>query len=80
MMFPLLDLDQDKRDLLLNVLRWEKILGTALGFFLIAFLARFVRAFSDRMARKWTKRRLLLLRVRNLLVFAVYFLGALAVV
>ena len=68
-------LELDQKNFLLNVLGWEKILATILGILAIAFITKQMRVVTDRIAKKWNKRRLLLLQARSIVVFVVYFFG-----
>jgi len=73
------DLDPEKKNFLLNVLGWEKVIGTALGIMAIAFVGRKIRSITDRMAKRWNSRRMVLLQARSIVVFIIYFLGAWAI-
>ena len=65
----------EHNDFLLSILGWEKILGTVLGILLISFLSNRFRSLTDRMAKRWSAHRLILLQTRSVLVFVVYFFG-----
>ena len=68
-------LELDQKKFLLNVLGWEKILAAVLGILTIAFVTKQMRLLTDRLAKKWNKRRLLLLQARSIVVFIIYFFG-----
>lgn len=73
-------LDAEKREFLLKLFEWPKLLGTLAALLTIVLGAKIIRGGSDILARAWPKKRLLIFQIRLLLVFAVYGLGAVAIV
>lgn len=74
-----MNFDPDKKDFLLNVLGWEKVIATALSFMAIAFVCNKIRSLTDGLAKKWNSRRMAILQARSIIVFIIYFLGAWAI-
>lgn len=68
-------MNPENKDFLLSILGWEKILITALAVLLISFFSSRLRSLTDRMAKKWRTRRLILLQVRSVVVFFIYIVG-----
>lgn len=68
-------MDDSHKEFLLNVLGWEKILTTAVAVLVISLIASRLRLLTDNMAKRWHNRRLVLLQIRSVIIFFIYFLG-----
>ena len=69
----------EHKEFLLSILGWEKIMVTTLAILALSFIANRFRFLTDHLAKRWHKRRLILLQVRSVVVFITYFLGAWAI-
>lgn len=72
-------MDDSHKEFLLNVLGWEKVLITVLAILAISIVSSRLRWLTDRMAKRWNKHRLMLLQIRSVAVFAIYFIGSWAI-